>query len=153
MDENDEKWECLDIVLDSGAAESVAPESMAAWIPTVESAGSRRGQTYLSASGDDMPNKGEKCIPVTTEIGHETSATFQITDVSRPLCSVAKVCDQGNTVVFDAKGGYIEDAAGFRTPFKRESNVYVMQLYSKHPSKTDEKPKVANSGFPRQTQR
>ena len=52
--------------MDSGAAESVAPPSVAPRVKIEESDGSRRGQTYLSASGDRLPNLGEKKLDVTT---------------------------------------------------------------------------------------
>ena len=54
------KWEKLEAVVDSGAAESVAPESMAPWVPMKASEGSKRGQTYMSASGAKLPNLGEE---------------------------------------------------------------------------------------------
>ena len=132
----EEKWVQIDIVVDSGAAESVAPESMAPWVPVVPSAGSKRGQTYMSASGDDLVNKGEQKIPVTTEEGAEMNCTFQITDVNRALCSVAKMCDKGNRVVFEAGGGYVEDIEGRKTVFRRENNVYVMSLHTLQPPST-----------------
>ena len=71
--------------MDSGAAESVAPADLAPWIDAVESEGSRRGQTYVSASGDRLPNLGEKKLRVITEEGHPAVATFQLADVTR-LC-------------------------------------------------------------------
>ena len=46
----------IEAVMDSGAAESVAPADMAPWVPISESAGSRRGQTYMSACGEKFHN-------------------------------------------------------------------------------------------------
>ena len=40
----------IEAVMNSGAAKSGAPADMARWVPISESAGSRRGQTYMSAS-------------------------------------------------------------------------------------------------------
>ena len=31
---------------------------------------------------------------------------FQIVGVARPLCSASKVCDVGNSVTFEAHGGF-----------------------------------------------
>ena len=67
------EWVSIEVVMDNGAAESVAPSDMAPWVPIQE-------------SREDGLRAAE--------------ATFQVADVTRPLCSNARVCDQGNTVVF-----------------------------------------------------
>ena len=56
--------------IDSGAAESVAPVQMAPWVPRQESEGSKRGQTCLSASGEKLPNMGEKKFDMVTSEGN-----------------------------------------------------------------------------------
>ena len=62
--------------------------------------------------------------------GNMAEATFQVAEVTRPLCSVTKICDRGNRVVFDSQGGYIENyASGVQTRFSRQNNVYVMDMY------------------------
>jgi hypothetical protein len=129
------KWAKLEAVVDSGAAESVAPSSMAPWLPTVPSEGSRRGQCYLSASGAKLENKGEKKFDMVTAEGNWGQATFQVAEVTRPLCSVTKICDRGNKVVFEKDGGYIYNyATGVKTKFDRQNNVYVMEMYVEEPS-------------------
>lgn len=50
------KWKRLEVVVDSGAAVSVAPEGMVPWVQTQPSAGSQKGPTYVSASRDKLPN-------------------------------------------------------------------------------------------------
>jgi hypothetical protein len=73
---------------------------------------------------------GEKKFSMVTTEGHWAEATFQVAEVTRPLCSVTKICDRGNRVVFEAEGGYIENyATGVKTKFARKSNVYVMEMY------------------------
>lgn len=52
-------WLKLGLVVDSGAAESVAPRDMSPWVTTRESSGSKRGERCLSACGDKSPNFGE----------------------------------------------------------------------------------------------
>ena len=125
------KWEKLEAVVDSGAAESVAPSSMAPWVPVRPSEGSTRGQCYMSASGAKLPNQGEKKFSMMTPEGNWAEATFQVADVTRPLCSVTKICDKGNRVVFEGNGGYIENlATGVCTTFGRQNNVYVMEMWA-----------------------
>ena len=128
--------------MDSGAAESVAPSDMAPWVPIKEFDGSRAGRKYISASGEVLQNLGEKMVSVYTNEGMPAEATFQVADVTRPLCSIARVCDQGNTVVFTSMGGHIENGHGQRTNFERKKNVHTMQLHALDPG--------ATSGFMRQ---
>ena len=45
------EWVKIEVVMDSGAAESVAPADTAPWLPILESPGSRAGRKYMSASG------------------------------------------------------------------------------------------------------
>ena len=127
-------WHHLETVMDSGAAESVAPTSMAPWIKVEESEGSRRGQTYMSASGDRLPNLGEKKFDIVTESGMSATATYQVADVTRALCSVSRVCDKGSTVTFTATGGFITSPAGVKTPIRRENNVYLLDTWTRGPA-------------------
>ena len=124
----------IDYRVFSEAAESVAPVEMAPWVPIQESAGSKRGQTYMSASGDKLPNLGEKKLEIMTTEGQAATATFQCADVTRALCSVSKVCDKGNKVIFEASGGFIESPEGVRTHFRRENNVYILDMFALEPA-------------------
>ncbi len=137
------EWVTIEVVMDSGAAESVAPSDMAPWVPIRESAGSKAGRKYLSASGEVLKNLGEKKVEVFTNEGMPAKATFQVAEVTRPLCSVARVCDQGNVVVFTSSGGYIENERGQRTQFERTNNVYTLQFHAYDPGSTS----GSNSGF------
>ena len=51
------------------------------------------------------------------------------------LGSVARTCDKGNRVVFEAGGGYIENLkSGACTNFGRESNIYVLKTWVQRPA-------------------
>ena len=76
--------------------------------------------------------------------GLPANATFQVADVTRPLCSIARVCDQGNVVVFSASGGYIENKDGNKTYFERSNNVYTLQFHAYAPGSS-------TTGFMRQS--
>ena len=116
--------------MDSGAAESVCPRSMAPQFRIEDTEASRGGVYYTSANGGRLPNLGEQTIPVALENGVKTMATFQVADVSRPLMSVAKVCELGNRVIFGASGGVIMNLqSGAVTPFHRRDGVYVFTMY------------------------
>ena len=135
--QQERQWMKIESVMDSGAAESVAPPDIAPWIAAEESEGSKRGQTYVSASGDRLPNLGEKKLKVTTAEGNRATATYQLADVTRPLCSISKVCDRGNAVTFTAEGGYITNKSGEVTKFRRQNNVYVLDMYVRNPNETE----------------
>ena len=143
-----EEWVSIDTVVDSGAADTVAPVDMAPWVPLEASTGSKRGQTWQSACGEVLPNMGERKISGYTEEGEQVQAVYQIAEVSKALGSVSRTCDRGNRVVFEANGGYIENLeSGRRTKFHRESNVYIMKTWVKKPAS---QPTRAAAGFSRQ---
>ena len=131
------KWVELETVVDSGAADTVAPVDMADWVPLEPSVGSKRGQSWQSASGDVLPNLGERRVGGLTEEGNWVESVYQVAEVSRALGSVSKTCDRGNRVVFEAGSGYIENLkTGLKTNFHRENNVYVMETWVQQPGST-----------------
>ena len=119
---------------------------MAAHIPIKESRGSRAGQRYHTADGTKIPNQGEKVIRGYTNEGKSVTVKYQIADVTKPLCSVGKICDNSNVVIFTDSGGLIMNkATGVATPFTRENGVYMLRTWVRTP-----KEKVAPKDFPRQ---
>ena len=123
------------MVMDSGAAEHVASRLMAPHGPIRPSAGSRRGQRYVAANGCRMANEGEQTLEVVTEDGGAADMTFQITQVKKPLCSVARLCDRGNRVTFGRSGGVIHNIKTDRvTPFRRRGEYTQWTWYSDLPA-------------------
>ena len=117
------------ITVDSGASENVIAEGMAAGVKTVSSVGSRNGVQYVTANGTNMPNRGEQHIQVLTGEGHHCLLNMQVTDVKKPLMSVARVCDAGHEVTFRANGGEIKHVeSGQITKFDRIDNVYRLRV-------------------------
>ena len=106
-DESHPTWVRIRTVMDSGAADSVAPPSMAPKVAVQESPGSKRGQCYVSASAGRMPNMGQKVLKIQTNEGRDTTVLYQIAEVSRPLTSVSATCDKWNWVVYKPQGGFI----------------------------------------------
>ena len=121
--------ENLWITIDSGASENVIAKDM---VPNVEikpSQGSKEGVQYITADGGIMPNRGEKEVKVITGEGHKCMLRMQVTDVKKPLMSVARICDAGHNVVFTKGGGYIEHMeTGQKTRFIRVDNVYRLKV-------------------------
>ena len=95
-----------------------------------------------------MRNHGEKELAMVTQDGQETSATWQMVDVNRPLSAVRRMCKQGNRVIFGLYGGVIENIeTGSQIPFGVEDEIYVMELWL--PPAEKEQGIMNESGFPR----
>jgi hypothetical protein len=123
-------WHMIEVVLDSGAADSVCPKDMCPQFGIEDSAASKSGVYYTGANGGKLMNLGQTHIPICLENGARTLATFQVADVSRPLMSVAKVCEMGNRVLFGANGGVIMNlATGSCTPFTKRDGIYVFSMW------------------------
>lgn len=121
----DDLW----ITIDSGASENVISENMAPQFKVKPSQGSREGVRYVTANGQTMANRGEKDVKVVTDEGHRRMLKMQVTDVQKPLMSVARICDAGHKVVFAKEGGVIEhEITGQKTRFRRIDNVYRLKV-------------------------
>ena len=96
----------------------------------METEASRQGQTYHTADGGVIKIQGEKTVTMYSEDGDQFRARYQITDVTRPLNSISRVCDQGNNVLFTETGGWIiNHETGPYTWFPREHGVYVLHSW------------------------
>ena len=124
------KWVRVESVMDSGAAAPVAPPSMLPNVKVVPSPGSIRGQNFTSASKHRLKNLGQQKINAFTDEGDPTSVLFQIADVSKPLVSVASICERGNRVIFGKAGGVVQNlTTGKEIPFHRRNGIYILSLW------------------------
>ena len=111
-------------------AEDELPE-----IETKESWGSKRGQSYEVANGDEIPNQGEKKFVayMATVEGRDSEGrgvTAQVCDVHRPLMSVKKMCRSGHRVVFDEAGSFIENKeTGEKLKIVEEDGEYLLDVW------------------------
>ena len=67
--------------------------------------------------------------------------TWQVADIKRPLASIGRICDAGNTAIFTKRGGYIVPEGTVRTlisqiedngkmlKMKRENGMYHFDLW------------------------
>ena len=131
----DENMVRVRAAMDSGALDAVAPPSMAPGVAIQDSAGSRMGQHYGSASSHRIPNLGEQRITGVVPGGAERAMTFQVAEVTRPLLSVGRICDRGNVVTFGSSGGVITDlVTGEETPFVRDGEgMYQLEFWMPAP--------------------
>ena len=99
-------------------------------IPTLDSPGSLRGQAYIAAGGERIPNLGQQTLDVMTNEGCPTQIVYQIAEVTRPLTAVRTTCDKGNLVVYGQNGGCIYNLeSGTQTNFARRGGIYELDLW------------------------
>ena len=120
------------ITVDSGAAESVMPRGMLENEELIEGAAKISGVRYVAANGARMENFGEKRVKFKcTESNVMNKITFQVTEVGKPLASVSRILDKGNTVVFSRnKGGsyILNEKSGSKIELKEEKGTFVMNV-------------------------
>ena len=146
-DESHPQWVRVKSVMDSGAAQSVAPPSMAPGVVIEASPGSQRGHHYVSASGGRLPNLGQQKLKIKTNEGRDAMVLYQVAELSRPLTAVSETCDNGNWVVFTPEGGFIWNLrTGGQTTFERRGGIYELDLWVKDSDRTGGN---QSTGFPR----
>ena len=117
-------------MMDSGAARSVCPVHLCKENGTLP-VGS--GPEYFrTATGDRIPNHGQRQIRGYTDSGQVMSLRYNVADVSTPLDAVSSICDKGNIVIFTALGGFICGKHG-RMTFERKGDTYVRKTWVKRP--------------------
>ncbi len=104
----EEEWQEVLFTVDSGAMDTVVGEEECPQFQRSKSPGSRNGLMYEVANGETVPNKGQKHIRGLTEEEVPISIVAQVCSITKPLLSVKKMCNAGNTVVFDNEGCYIQ---------------------------------------------
>ena len=100
----------FEVALDSGSVVHVCAAADTLGYQLDESPGSRRGQHFLMGDGGKLANQGQKVLKLgQTELNSAITSTFQIADVTRPLMSVGKICDEGLSVVFTKNFALVKD--------------------------------------------
>ena len=74
--------------------------------------------------------------------------TCQVTDVTKALGSVSKIVANGNKVVFDESGSFMENKRSRERPWMREENgVYVLDLYVAPPEHQEKRKDFHRQGI------
>ena len=126
------EWVRVKTIVDSGAAMSIAPPSMARGVRIEESEMSSKGQSFIGAGAQRIANQGQQTLRITTNEGRQGLTRYQIWEVNRPLMAVSQTCDAGNHVLFTSDGGYVYNPVdGGVTRFERTNNVYELGMWNK----------------------
>ena len=117
-------------VMDSGATKGVMhPNSFPDFV-VQPSPGSKRGAVFGTAGSDELPNLGMWNLPAISAEGEKTMLKTQVAEVSLPLSSVGETCDEGNLVIFSAKGGLVCNVTtGDVKRFGREQGMYILEQW------------------------
>ena len=133
-----DEYEKIEMMVDSGASDTVASQEKFSSYPLVETTAS--GTTYSSAAEKDVEqiiNVGQKYVQVVDSRGNESWAKFQMCKglgQNRILGSVSRLVEAGHSVVFRSPelGSYIQNFKnGHRTYMRQHNGTYYLDLWVK----------------------
>ena len=101
----------MEVALDSGSVVHVASEADTPLYVLDDSAAARPCEEFIVGDGGTMKNFGQKTLNLKSEMG-QFSSIFQIAAVHRPLMSVGKICDNGNSVTFTHDKAAVRSKSG-----------------------------------------
>ena len=92
---------------------------------------SKRGMEYEVASGQSIPNLGEKICEMWTEGATKAKVlSMQVADVHKALLSLSRCADMGFESRFgSAFGCLIDTATGEVIPLQRRGNLYMLKAW------------------------
>ena len=122
-------WRPLELTVDSGAADTVAPEDELEGFEVDLSEASSEG--FVVADGTKIPNLGKKSALLSAKNWSvPRNIAFQVAPVHKTLLSVSKLTENNHRVVFEPDYAYIEDlASGERTQLVKKNGLYVLRAW------------------------
>ena len=124
----------IEICLDSGAGDHVLSRVDVPGFVVEESPGSKAGRGFWAANNKRIPNEGQTLLRLKANDGSGMCSTFQVAEVSRPLWSVGKICDQGFTTTFTKTHARITDENGKEIlVFERRNGLYLGLVQVRNP--------------------
>ena len=136
LDNNDE-YECVWALVDSGAGVNVAKGDQFECAEDVEAP-----PVFLTtANCEHMPNSGAMKVQTMSKEGIVTDRTFYKAPVDMPILAVTELTKegpQGSTIGFRQNNGFIEDNVTHRRQhFVKRKGVYFMKQYTKRSKSAD----------------
>jgi hypothetical protein len=132
---NEDEWEDIMMTLtaDSGAGNHVMSREDAPGYQVQPSEGSKRGKGFVGVDGVRIPNEGEVELNLAGPQG-KFKSTFQVAKVTRPLMSIARICDRGHKVVFEKGHASVLNSQGQEIcRFARRGNLYMIDVKLRAP--------------------
>jgi len=118
----------MTVALDSGAVDHVlATDDLPSTAEICELTGARVGKSFVAANGQPMQTFGECILECEDSSGALSAASFAVTEVSRPLQSVSRICDQDLEVLFTRTEAKIRDprTGRFLATYQRRGGLYT----------------------------
>ena len=125
-------WTCLSMAVDSGACDNViSPKDLPNYQNHIrETTESLKGEGFVSATGEDIPNFGEVILPVITRERQLKSITFQAAGVAKPLLSAEKLNKSGQLVIFDGDQSCIVNKSTYEVmALRREEGNFMLDVW------------------------
>ena len=120
-------WEEIEFLVDSGASATVIGEDM---VKAVKAADPNPNANYKLADGSIIPNKGYKHFVGVTEEGYKRALNASVTDVDRPLLSVAQIVKKGSKVVLSPQGSYVEHPrTRERLALEQKGGLFTLKMW------------------------
>ena len=139
-------WEKVNIQVDSGAIDTLAPKGVAVGVPIREAKAAKLKMGYVAAKGTKIENHGERVLKGVTDEGLGVKMEMQVADVKRSLASVYRMKQAGNGVVFGGSASYVRNKqTGSVTPIIEENGKYVFNIWIKQNSVSSQKPGVGRA--------
>lgn len=143
--ESQPTWRRVSIAIDSGACDSVISPEDVPEHEVHESAESRRGENFQSATGEPIPNLGDIRLPMYVREGTVRGMVMRAAPVTKPLGSVKRICAAGHVVVFDDDGSFIANkSTGEMNWLREEDGNYILDAWVPSPGQGMHK----GPGFP-----
>ena len=111
-----------------------------------ESAGSKAGRAFIAANGDRIDNLGEVPVKLKEKGGTTFGSVFQVAEVTRPLYSVGRICDNGCEVTFNSQRAKVCRNGKTVTTFERRGGLYLGDFELLPPDDTDGGTKATDGG-------
>ena len=129
------EWQPIELTVDSGAADTVAPEDALENFDVDTSEASEEG--FVVADGTKIPNLGKKRgLLATKDWSIPRNIAFPIAPVHKTLLSVSKLTENGHRVVFEPDNAYMEDMKSEeRTQLIKRNGLYVLRAWVRQPRK------------------
>ena len=87
----------------------------------------------MAAGGERIRNEGQALLHLLADGGAGLRSVFQAAEVTRPLWSVGKICDQGVGAHFTARKATISKDGKEVLTFERRSGLYLGMIRLRNP--------------------
>ena len=127
-------WTKVTFAADTGAFDHIMRNGELPSHPVTESEMSKKGEAYVGAGEEEIPNEGQSQIEGVLEGGQPANMTVQRGKVHRSLAAIRRVVQAGNRVVFDQNESGINTSSilnkknGKLTPI-RLNGIYEFDMW------------------------